>query len=44
MVILSVGGTLNTAVTTVPKNFEFTGTAASGESGHSSVARAPRGW
>ena len=44
MVILLVGGTLNTVIITVPRNFEFTGVAASDESGYSSVARAPRGW
>jgi len=44
MVILLVGGTLNTVIITVPGNFEFIGTTASDESGHLSVARAPRGW
>jgi len=44
MVILLVGGTLNTVIITVPGNFEFIGTSASDESGHLSIARAPRGW
>ncbi len=44
MVILWVGGTLNTVVTTVPRNFEFTSAEASDENGQLSVAGAPRGW
>jgi len=43
MVILSVGGTLNTVTTTVLRNFEFTSTKASDENNHLSVAGAPRG-
>jgi len=44
MVILLVGGTLKTVITIVPRNFEFTGVAASDESDHLSVVRVPRGW
>jgi len=44
MVILWVGGTLNTVTTTVLRNFEFTSTKASDENNHLPVASAPRGW
>ena len=44
MVILWVGGTLNTVTTTILRNFEFTGAKASDENSHLSVAGAPRGW
>jgi len=44
MVILWVGGTLNTVTTTVLRNFEFTSIKASDENDQLSVAGAPRGW
>ena len=44
MVILLVGGTLNTVTTTALRNFESISTKASGENSHLSVAGAPRGW
>ena len=44
MVILWVGGTLNTVTTTVPRNFVFTSTKASDENDQLSVVGAPKGW
>jgi len=44
MVILWVGGTLNTVTTTLLRNFEFTSTKASDGDGHLSVTGDPRGW